>query len=249
MGKENCRIKADVEGRIGQGIGQVGRLRIRWPQRPTEDRNSAYLSCCHILGSKGTRRTHNYPLQLYSRDMTTRWIGSAGTLNAVAHGRTIVGHVVVRWRNTNTSDKASGRVGALGYRVRVTASAWSDTRPNASKVTDQITGLTSPRPTTLGFRFLRVFQGPSFYALSLVMPAITLAAALGSCIPMVRSLPTVNILMSLASAWYAFLIMPLLDVLLGNEPQDDVRDWSSTDTRWGRWILYTYTCAHYIVLG
>lgn len=168
--------------------------------------------------------------------MTIRCIGVAwaGTTRVAGRGGRVFGRVEIGWKRKTTCCKLCKRDCkreglVVGGVVRGTASAsasasgWrSDPGPR-----HQPTGSPPRRgPTTLGSHFLTVFQGPAFYALSLIMPLTALAAALGSCGPVlvVGSLPggtTVNIFISLASAWYAFLVMPFLDLLLGEEPQEE----------------------------
>lgn len=129
--------------------------------------------------------------------------------------------------------------------------------------------------TWLGTIWLRLLHGCLFYAPSFIMPGVTIAAGIGAVFgnhilstiakmdlitryPLIQTfLVTLSsthpwtavtaVFFSLLSAWYAFLVMPMLDILLGTELRNPDEDEAKRDTLY-RGILYAYVPVHVGVL-
>jgi len=139
---------------------------------------------------------------------------------------------------------------------------------------------TQPMPvsdTWLGRLFLRLLPGYLFYAPTFIMPAVTVAAAVGAVygplllaaaasLPIIRSLTPIaaalttlgthpvwstysSIFLATLSVWYAFAVMPALDWLLGRELRNpsDLQAAEKSDSLY-RAILYAFVPVHYAVV-
>lgn len=135
--------------------------------------------------------------------------------------------------------------------------------------------------TWLGALFVKLLPGYLFYAPSFIMPITAAAAALGAIygpgalamlahVPGIRSVGPLatmlrvvgtdqpwsgiaSVALSLLSAWYAFILMPVLDWLLGSELRNptaaDIRAAADEDGGLYRRVLYAYVPVHYIILA
>jgi alkane 1-monooxygenase len=135
-----------------------------------------------------------------------------------------------------------------------------------------------PTETWLGGLFLRLLPGWLYFAPSLIMPAVTAAAAVGAIwgptmlavaasLPLVHAVPLASpllaalgtqqpwaglasVALSLLSVYYAFGVMPLLDCLLGRDLRNPTPEEAKSAAGNGlyRGILYAYVPVHWAVL-
>lgn len=152
-------------------------------------------------------------------------------------------------------------------RVRVQQRKLGVVAQNASAVAQQGPSRYSKK---LGAFFLRTFQGHTYYIFSFIMPLVTLTSAMCAVyapsilqytssilsFPLLAYVATtqpwsglISIAASLLTAYYAFGVMPLLDLILGLDLSNPVKSSEQCSLRNGqdtpyRTFLYSYVAFH-----